>query len=209
MPRRATKKNILFFSSYLLHSDPPCVSWTSPGLARWHSLDDVMSGLLTTLMMISSFRGYVVELQCLHVCSQCGVNSGPSQSFGHLFLKTGRLFGLGVGVLLIVNDFIWFSEWARVVGIFFLRYSTQWSSSACSFWAFDHWGGGVFVYNSHFMCAILFFILCRTPPLFFSHHTDTLLTQIAFFFIIAAVLVDEHRSWKLSQAVSFSFCYNL
>jgi len=161
------KKNILFFSSYLLHSDPPCVSWTSPGLARWHSLDDVMSGLLTTLMMISSFRGYVVELQCLHVCSQCGVNSGPSQSFGHLFLKTGRLFGLGVGVLLIVNDFIWFSEWARVVGIFFLRYSTQWSSSACSFWAFDHWGGGVFVYNSHFMCAILFFILCRTPPLFF------------------------------------------
>lgn len=119
MPRRATKKNILFFSSYLLHSDPPCVSWTSPGLARWHSLDDVMSGLLTTLMMISSFRGYVVELQCLHVCSQCGVNSGPSQSFGHLFLKTGRLFGLGVGVLLIVNDFIWFSEWARVVGIFF------------------------------------------------------------------------------------------
>jgi len=99
------QKKIFYFS------DPTCFSWTSLVLARWHSLDDVVSGLFTTLMMMSSFRGYVLGLQCLHVFSQCGVNSGPSQSFGQLFLKAGRLFGWGVGVLLIVNDFICFSEW--------------------------------------------------------------------------------------------------
>jgi len=66
--------------------------------------------LLTTFMMMSSYWGYVPGLQCLHVYSQCGVNNGPTQSFGQLFLNSGKLFGWGDRVLLIVKGFIGFSE---------------------------------------------------------------------------------------------------
>lgn len=183
------------------------VSWASPGVARWHSLAAVYFFAAEDV----DGRSQVPRQWGLQIPSQ----PGGQDFFGFVNAGAGAGHAWYFGTSLIVGIFLILSEWVfSSLWVFnSCWYCNKWSSSACSFRAFDQTGGVCWPYISHLTWAIRLFSLVFKPPRCLPILNRTLLTQIfpwflqfhlispVFFQSSVPLFLCFHQLWSIRPAL--------